>query len=66
MLRVPQHDWKIISEINPPPFVLSRLEGLQEDFSQTVSAPTHKQQAALILDSRSLNPRPSVRFQLLS
>jgi hypothetical protein len=32
MLRVPQHERDIISEINSPPFVLSDVEGLREDF----------------------------------
>jgi len=33
MLRVPQHERKIIDEINHPPFVLSDVEGLREYFS---------------------------------
>lgn len=32
MLRAPQHERKITSEINSPPFVLSRVEGLRERF----------------------------------
>jgi hypothetical protein len=35
MLRVPQHEREITNEINSPPFVLSRVEGLREGFSST-------------------------------
>src|SRR5262245_52438920 len=33
MLRVPQHERKIITDIKFPPFVLSTVEGLREAFS---------------------------------
>jgi hypothetical protein len=34
MLRVPQHEWKMINDINSPPLVLSTVEGLREAFQQ--------------------------------
>ncbi|HEX9453238.1 MAG TPA: hypothetical protein VGA27_02735, partial [Candidatus Binatia bacterium] len=35
MLRVPQHERKILNEIKIPPFVLSAVEGLRQGFSAT-------------------------------
>ena len=32
MLRAPQHERKKINDMNTPPFVLSLVEELQEDF----------------------------------
>ena len=32
MLREPQHGRRMINDINPPPFVLSTVEGLREGF----------------------------------
>ena len=33
MLRVPQHERKVLNEIKAPPFVLSIVEGLRQNFS---------------------------------